>query len=287
MTEIYNQINAIGSSFFELGLLSTIITWILILLVAYFTKKAIRRIILRKFGDASIFLVRIAGGFIYGLAIYSCSLLIIPLKSVALSVAGASGIIVLIAGIAAQEAVSNLVGGIFITMFKPFSIGDLIKISENNLTGYVEDISLRHTIISTFENTKIVVPNSVINKSVLENLSITNGIKGNFLEIGIAYESDLHQAMDLISNIIIKHPSFIDIRSEAEIADNQPRVNVRLHAFGDSAMVLKVLFHTADAGSGIAMLSDVRIALKHAFDTHGIEIPFQHHVVMLKQEEAK
>ena len=66
-----------------------------------------------------------------------------------------------------REATANLVSGVFISLFKPFGIGDRIKLSDKQIDGVVEDISLRHTIIRTFENTRIVVPNSVLNLSLI------------------------------------------------------------------------------------------------------------------------
>ena len=56
-----------------------------------------------------------------------------------------------IVGFAAKDAISNLIAGLFIVLFRPFRIGDYIKL-ENESTGIVDDITLRHTVINTFEN---------------------------------------------------------------------------------------------------------------------------------------
>ena len=78
-----------------------------------------------------------------------------------------------------------------------FKIGDLVKVNQGEYEGYVVDISLRDTVIQTYENTKVIIPNSVMNKAVLENVSLNDNTKGNFLELDISYESDMDKAMRL------------------------------------------------------------------------------------------
>ena len=71
--------------------------------------------------------------------------------------AASTGIVTLALGLAAQDAVGNFVNGMMIAMFKPFKIGDLIRIDSENIIGTVVDISLRHTIIQTYENTRVII----------------------------------------------------------------------------------------------------------------------------------
>ncbi|HWB62402.1 MAG TPA: mechanosensitive ion channel domain-containing protein, partial [Chitinophagales bacterium] len=75
-----------------------------------------------------------------------------------------AGIFAAVVGFASQEAFSNIISGIFIVIYKPFSVGDYIKLLSNNRGGTVEDITMRHTIIKTDENRRIVIPNSVISR---------------------------------------------------------------------------------------------------------------------------
>ena len=62
-----------------------------------------------------------------------------------------AGILAAIIGFAAQDALSNLVAGFFIVIFKPFRVGDYIKLDKER-SGIVDDITLRHTVINNFEN---------------------------------------------------------------------------------------------------------------------------------------
>ncbi|KPM31235.1 Potassium efflux system KefA protein / Small-conductance mechanosensitive channel [Croceitalea dokdonensis DOKDO 023] len=90
------------------------------------------------------------------------------LKGIAQTALGGAGIITIIAGFASQEALSNVKGGVFIIIFKPFKVGQLIKVTDT-MVGRVTDITLRHTVIRNFENKMIVIPNSIINKDRLIN----------------------------------------------------------------------------------------------------------------------
>ncbi|CAH8285656.1 mechanosensitive ion channel-like protein [Mariniflexile fucanivorans] len=67
------------------------------------------------------------------------------MRGIAQTALGGAGILAVIAGVASQEALANLVGGIFIIAFKPFKIGNIIKLDET-MVGTVTDITLRHTI---------------------------------------------------------------------------------------------------------------------------------------------
>ena len=81
------------------------------------------------------------------------------LRTIGITLFAGAGIFAAIIGFASQEAFSNIISGIFIVIFKPFRVGDNIKIGELH-HGTVEDITLRHTIINNFENRRIVIPNT-------------------------------------------------------------------------------------------------------------------------------
>ncbi len=284
MFELYREINSIGKGILELGLLDTIFSYGMIFIITYFLNKYTIKYVSKKLGKDTTLLLRIITITYYSIAVYSCGLLIVPLQKIATQLLTSAGVLTVIVGFAAKEALSNVVAGLFITFFKPFSIGDLINLTGQNLTGYVEDISLRHTVIRTYTNTRIIVPNSICNSSILENLSRSNGIKGNYVNVGISYHNDIEQAMEIMGNIIEKHPLFIDTRTAEEKANNAPKVILRCTNFLDSSINIRALFHTNTESAGWHMASDVRIELKKAFDEAGISIPFSQLVVTMNEE---
>src|SRR5699024_2934568 len=102
------------------------------------------------------FASNISSGIIIVYTLYQAGIKIDSLQTFITTVLASTSLLVVVAGFAAQEALSNVINGLFISMFKPFEIGDRIKLVSNNISGYVEDISLRHTIVRTFTNSRII-----------------------------------------------------------------------------------------------------------------------------------
>lgn len=259
-----------------------IITIGLILVIALLADKFLSRMIQKYAKQNERFATRIKTIFIYSFAIYSCLSLFPPFSGMMNALLASGGIVALVVGIGSQEAVGNLVNGMMISMFKPFQIGDLIKVNNGEIVGTVTDISLRHTEIQTFENTKILVPNTSMNKAILENVSSASGMKANFLELDISYESDLDLAMQIIKEEIIRHPLWIDARTPKEVENHVPEVNTILSDFLDSSMHLKTKVYAKNNAESVQLLSDLRIAIKKRFDAEGIEIPYPHQTILKK-----
>lgn len=282
--DMFTEINTWATgTYLEYSILATIIFIFVILICAKVMVYLIRKGFERHYKGANQkVMLRLCKILIYAIAIYSILILFKPFQGVLTTVAAFGGVMTVVVGFAAQEAAGNFVNGLMITIFKPFKIGDLIKVNNGELVGTVVDISIRHTIIKTFENTKIVVPNSVMDKAVLENVTAVGDQKANFLEMEISYESDIDLAMRIIEEEVIQHPNFMDIRSAEEKKKNAPAVTIRLIAFNESGMQLKATVYSKNNAEGFAMLSDLRIAIKKRFDEAGVEIPYPHRTIVMK-----
>ena len=110
-----------------------------------------------------------------------------------------AGILAAIVGFASQSAFSNIVSGIFLVIFRPFSVGDRVKIGQL-YTGDVEDITLRHTVIKDFENKRIVIPNTVISNEVIINATIIDEKVCMFIEMGMSLDSDISKVQQIIQD---------------------------------------------------------------------------------------
>lgn len=206
------------------------------------------------------------------------------LKSVGVSLMASAGIFAAILGFASQQAFSNIISGIFIVIFKPFRVGDFIKIGELHL-GTVEDITLRHTVINNPENRRIIIPNSVISSETILNSSITDPKICAFLEIGISYHSSIDKAIEIIQNHASQHPNCYDNRTNEEKNENIDQVIVRVINLGDSCISLRAWIWAENSGKAYVMKCDLLKSIKEQFDKDGIEIPFPHQTVYLRQEE--
>lgn len=203
------------------------------------------------------------------------------LRTIGITLFAGAGIFAAIIGFASQEAFSNIVSGIFIVIFKPFRVGDNIKIGELH-HGTVLDITLRHTIINNFENRRIIIPNTVISGQTIINSTIDDEKVCTFIELGISYESNLDKAIEILREETTNHPNCIDNRSEEDIANGTPKVVVRVLGFGESAVNLRAYAWANNSGEGFAMKCDLFEILKKRFSENGIEIPYPHRTVILK-----
>lgn len=228
---------------------------------------------------ATIIIVGIA------LAIY-----IVPaLRTLAISLFAGAGIIAVIIGFASQQAFSNIISGMFIVVFKPFRINDIIQVGDKH-SGTVEDITLRHTVIRNFENRRIIIPNSVISEETVINSSIIQERTCKHWELGISYDSDIDKAIAILQEEAAKHPNMIDVRTPEEVEDGAPLVRVRVIELGEYSVNLRTYLWAEDPITVFAMYTDLNKIVKERFDKDGIEIPFPYRTIVYKkdmEEQAK
>ena len=205
------------------------------------------------------------------------------LKALSLTLFAGAGILTAIALFASQQAFSNIVSGIFIVIFKPFRVNDLIDVGTLP-KARVEDITLRHTVLRNFENRRIIIPNSVISSEILINSSIVDETICNFIDMGISYDSDIDKAMEIIRKESMAHPNFIDHRSEEDKSNGELPVTVRVMGFGDSSVNLRAFVWSKDHSTGFVMKTDLHKSFKEQFDKHGIEIPFPYRTIVYKDK---
>ncbi|MFN7119128.1 MAG: mechanosensitive ion channel family protein [Saprospiraceae bacterium] len=218
---------------------------------------------------------------------FSMAVYMVPnLRMVASSLLAGAGILAVAVGFASQQALSNIVSGVFIVMFKPFRINDRLRIRDN-LSGIVEDITLRHTVIRNIENRRIIIPNSIINQEVIINATLNDEKIQKRLEIPISYQADIDKARAIITEEAMKHPLKIDGRNDKQKAKGRPEVLVRVVDLGAYAVTLRAYVWAANHVDAFAMGCDLLESIKKRFDVEGIEIPYPYHNLIHKNEFIK
>lgn len=227
------------------------------------------------------FLRNMLRALIYGSATISIIYLIPALKKVALSLFASAGFVAAAIAFASQAALSNLIGGLFLVIFKPIRVNDVIKIG-TEYEGIVEDINLRHTTLRNAENRRIIVPNSVMNTATIVNANIVDAKTCRYLHIPVSYDADLDKAMTLIATICAQHPEVLDVRTEEDMAQDKPKVTVQVIEFGEYYMQLRAYIWGATSGIAYDTCCDLRRSIKLAFDQEGIRIPSLYKNVYLR-----
>ncbi|NLA78710.1 MAG: mechanosensitive ion channel family protein [Erysipelothrix sp.] len=268
------------------GIVVTILILIaLIVLLKALIKRLLQRLVTNHVLDqtGARFAGRILKAILYAFVVVTIGAQIIPIKNLSVSLLAGSGIAVLIVGFAAQEAFSNIIAGFFISFFRPYSVGDLVYLPEQDVAGRIEDINLRHTIIRTFKNQAVIIPNNTMNQVTIENRDLVDQRARNYFEILISFDSDLDMARAIMLEEILKHPALLDARSAQARADNEPLVKVILSDLSGYGMLLRATLWSADYSSGWAMMNDLREQVKKRFDAAGIVVPLPSQTVFMKQ----
>ena len=206
---------------------------------------------------------------------------VIPsVRSLAVTLFAGAGILAALIGFSAQKAFSNIISGIFIVAFKPFRVGDNILIGTSatgpglpERSGIVEDITLRHTVILTFENRRIIIPNAIISDEFIVNSTIRDPATCEYVEVPIAYDADVRKAMTLLAEICAAHKDHIDRRTANELEAGNERIPVRLVRMADSALVLRAYVWAKDPITARMMHYDLNVDIVERFRAEGIEIP--------------
>lgn len=226
----------------------------------------------RKTGKISYnFLNTLIKGFIILVMIFKIGNLSQTFQSMAGSILMSSSLIVAVLAFAFQKSLEDLIAGFMISVFRPFEVGDRINFVNMKIVGYIEDISLRHTTIRTFTNSRLIVPNSVMNKEVLENSHIVDPISGGFLDITIAYTADIDRAMEIIVECVESDKDVLDIRPIDERVGSH-FTTVFINELSEYGVNLRVTIWTANVDLNFETVSRLRKEIVKRFVAEGIEI---------------
>ena len=254
------------------------VIYLFVRLVTAFIKYMFRRS-LRRQGKLAVdetkagFIRQIVVAVVYIIGAAAFLSLIPGMEKVSNSILASAGIGAMAVGLASQDALSNVVGGLFIIFSRPFKVGDFIMV-DDIVTGTVMEITLRHTVIRNAENRMILIPNSKMNSSTVVNSSYGETATCAFVEVGVSYTTDLDHAMETMRDEIMKHPMLIDHRSDGERKAGAPQVVVRVISLGDSAITLRAWAWAATPGNAFTMKCDLLKSVKERFDSEKIEIPY-------------
>ena len=177
-----------------------------------------------------------------------------------------SSLIVVVLGFIFQEGLSNIVHGFILTISHPFNIGDRVHITVDgeSITGYIDSMDLRSTIIRNVINSShVIVPNAKMDLCVIDNNYFgREQFSSNFLDVTISYESDLEKAIHVISEEIQANPLVRKLREQKKIT---APVAVLVREFGDSGIALRASVETLTVEENFAACSDIRRSLALRF----------------------
>ena len=165
-------------------------------------------------------------------------------------------------GMAMNGMLGHLVSGIMLMIFKPFKVGDLVKIGGNASIGTVHKITAFNTVLKTLDNQRVIISNSNVTGNDINNIS-GQGTVGVELTFGIAYSNDIQKARQII----------LDVGKDCPYILDNPEQKVVVSNLGDSSVDLSTRpFCNSDNYWDTLFFMNEQVKLE--FDKHGIGIPY-------------
>jgi small-conductance mechanosensitive channel len=175
-------------------------------------------------------------------------------------------------GFGLREIVNNLISGFILLSDKTIVHNDLIEV--NGLLGKVETVGIRTTVIKTFNNVEVIVPNTNLVNSELINYTHSDPIIRIDVPIGISYKSDPFKVREVLIENLYENQDIL----------KNPEINVYFTDFGTSSLNFQVSVWTDNALKKKIIESDVRYAIWKSLKENNIEIPFPQLDVHMKEE---
>ena len=193
------------------------------------------------------------------------------LTQLALTVVGGTGLIGLALGIAFRDITENFLASIFLSVQRPFETGDLVEVT--GVTGYVQQLNVRTTILMTLEGNLVQIPNASVYKNNLCNFT-TNANRREDFVVGIGYDDSINEAQEIARQVLEDHPAVL----------NDPEPSVLADSLGGATVNLRVYFWlNGREHSCLKVRSSVIRLVKLAFQQRGISMPDEAREVIFPQ----
>ena len=184
-------------------------------------------------------------------------------------------------GFGLQNIVSNFISGIILIFEKSIQVGNVIEIS-SGIRGKVSQINMRSSVITTFDNIEIIIPNSTLMQNNVINLTFSDDVRRLHVPFGIAYGSNIDDVIKIILNSLEKS-NLIYIK---HMTDKIPSVKMKSMAASsiDFELLVWINENPNENGIGSSTLSDFLIFIYKTLLENNIEIPFPQMDINIKKE---
>jgi len=192
----------------------------------------------------------------------------------ATSIAVAFGALSIGLGFGLQNIFNNFVSGLILLFERPVQVGDVVQVSE--IWGTVTKINVRSTVVQTFDNASLIIPNSDMVSKQVTNWSFKDLRLRRIITVGVAYGSPTGLVRATLLEIANNHPKVL----------KRPKPEVLFDDFGDSALIFRLrLWTTIDDFIGVE--TDVRFEIDHLFRERNIEIAFPQRDIHIRSVVGK
>ena len=173
-------------------------------------------------------------------------------------------------GFGLQTIFNNFASGLILLFERPIKVGDVILVGEE--IGTVRELGLRATVVETYDNAEIVVPNSTLTSTNVTNWTLGKRQVRVKVSIGVAYGSDIERVLEILKQCALEHPLVL----------SEPQPVAMFSAHGASSLDFMLYVYVPDISNRLITQSDLNQAINEALEEAGIEIPYPQSDLHLK-----
>ncbi|MFZ6017335.1 MAG: mechanosensitive ion channel family protein [Nitrospirota bacterium] len=222
----------------------------------------------------------LAYGMLKGIILIIGFLIILTVLGVSITpLITALGVGGLAVALALQDTLANLFAGLHILMEKSIRVGDFVKL-ETGQEGYVEDITWRTTRIRMLPNNMVVIPNSKLSQSIVTNYYLPEKRMALLIPIGVSYSSDPEK----VERILVEEAKKAVGEIPGLLGEPEPFVRF-IPGFGDSSLDFTLICQVKEFVDQYLAQHELRKRIFKRFHEEGIEIPFPHRTVYMREEK--
>lgn len=177
-------------------------------------------------------------------------------------------------GFGLQNVTSNFISGIILLLEQPIRVGDKVSVEDD--IGTVKEIGMRSTTIDTFDNIRLIIPNSVFVEKKVINWSHGDPKIRLHIPFGVAYGSDVPGVRETILKVAENYKNTL----------HTPPPEVRFLGLGDSSLDFELLAWIPDPRKQFKYKSDLYYLIEAALRKAGIEIPFPQRDLHIRSAEG-
>lgn len=245
------------------------------IIVGTLVRRLIHRLAQRQ--DAVTSMVQIVARLVFGLIVAIGIAIALAQIGVDLTpLLASAGILGLTVGFALKDVAENYVSGIIMGFSNPFEPGDQVIVDDGRLEGTVEELQLRYTVVRSTDGVRILMPNSLVLKNPVENLTV-NGTRRSHFTLGVDFDTDLDAARRLA----------VDTVKGVEGVQESPEPEAFVEELAGSWVTIRVRFwHGPRNHDRWEIRGRAITATFGAFNDAGINMPYRHRVLRLEGLES-
>lgn len=230
------------------------------LLLYFLADKAMNRVLKKHNNLTNTFLANAMKVIIVTVGIITLLSQYDAFKDVLKSLLTNSAILVAVVGFTLQNSIKNVIAGTLLLSADTFKVGDRVRIPKEDISGEIEELTLRHAKIKLATSERAIVPNYLLNDAVVINNNLDNDETCYALVIPVPINSDIRRAKEIVESVVDAHPDILKNRDSSVILTNYQLTSIEIHA----------MIWTKNIDDSFRVLSELRLEIAEEFLEKGI-----------------